>query len=148
MLPASAAVAWACGEGWPETVEATQEWWDRSDVVAVGTVADSVHRTWVESGEIVGDAIVRISIVEWFKGPSSQSEIIVDLYKREPKTPHFETGDTYLVFAQGPGEDGRFATDACSILKYATGKTAAESFHRQLRDAMNPILERLRLISE
>ena len=108
------AFACSCG-GLPKSKDDAEVWIAGSDLVALVYVQEHLTRKWVEGDLVKFDSYVHTSVVRSFKGLPENSDIYFDLNSDSTCRAHFQLRYTYVVFAKGPGPNGRFETSMCSM---------------------------------
>lgn len=147
-LSAIAPVALACScPGLPQTADDAETWVARSDLVALVRIEEQLSRAWVENDARRFDSLVRATIVRQFKVPPENSEVYSDLSSESSCLAHFQLQYNYLVFADGPGPDGRFRTSLCTTGRFTTEVEGEQRNNKHLREiitaTINSITEAL-----
>ncbi|MEM7303871.1 MAG: hypothetical protein AAF468_22585 [Pseudomonadota bacterium] len=145
LLASSETNAWLC-LGWPDSAEITEEWLAQYEFIAVVEVQETVVRRWLKNGEASAEVSVRLHIVEAFKGTASGAEVTMRLDFGLAPPSHFDAGDTYLVFANRADRGDGYVTNDCQARKFKTHKHGHPSYHAQLQESVQPVLEVLRTL--
>ena len=139
---ASSAYACTC-LGLPKTAIDARIYIERSDLVALVYVAEHSHRAWVENDIRKHDAFARTIVRRSFKGLPANSEVYFDLGSASTCAPRFQLQHTYLVFATGPGPDGRFSTTMCSMgqIRADIDEAGYEEHNKLLQSIIAPTID-------